>query len=553
MLCRSALLIMLLLILAGCTGRSVSVPATPEASQTTPQTGFFTTPTLETEATQTPTPSSPPPATIIVAVDDPGTPFDRRILGTNVPAWLNPTGLADPSLRRWITELDPILLRLPGGSWSNYYDWLGCQTGNVEAGSDDGCYWTWAAKPSDFLDLLQSTGQEGMWTVSINGTAQEAAALVAFFNGETDDDHVIGIDRNGRDWKTVADWARLREEAGYPEPYPIKLWEVGNEVYGATPQAGPNCAPWGWEDVWTCDGADYVYGTVQHDGYLAFREAMKSVDPSILVGAVGVEDPSSWSRFGERVIAAAGDQLDFYVVHNYAFDETPTSAESALVRPQEIWPEAIDQIHTAFDRHADGRRVPIAVTEYNLVAVQEQDTQQLMSRAVNALFLADTIGQMALQGIPIANQWNLANGRADNGTDYGLIDIDTKQPYPQYYALRLWNDFGATLLPTASSFDQTRTLSVYAGRTEGGVVTLLVINKTTESITADIVLDTIPTEWQGQTTVVQADSLQAQTILWNGSPPNAQAMPEAVAPFLQTTSITFAPYSITRVHFEPIQ
>ena len=34
------------------------------------------------------------------------------------------------------------VLRMPGGSWSNAYDWLACET-------DTGCEWHWAARPSD--------------------------------------------------------------------------------------------------------------------------------------------------------------------------------------------------------------------------------------------------------------------------------------------------------------------------------------------------------------------------------------------------------------------
>ena len=154
------------------------------------------------------------------------------------------------------------LLRLPGGSWSNHYDWLGCELGDPQR-----CDWTWAMRPSDFLGLLEATGLPAMWTVSINGTAEEAAAAVAFFNGNVDDDRPIGSDRNGRDWLTVGHWAQLRADDGHPEPVPIRYWEVGNEVYGAVQAAGPGCASWGWEDVWTCDGTEYVEGTADHDGF----------------------------------------------------------------------------------------------------------------------------------------------------------------------------------------------------------------------------------------------------------------------------------------------
>ncbi len=154
-----------------------------------------------------------------------------------------------------------------------------------------------------------------MWTASFSGTAEEAAAAVAFFNGDVDDDRVIGVDEEGRDWQTVGEWARLRAAGGHPDPARIELWEVGNEVYGAKPAAGPDCAPFGWEDVWTCDGTQYIEGDDVHDGYLEFRDAMLAVDPDIEVGAVGLPDGESWGNWGDEVIAGAGDLLDFYVIH----------------------------------------------------------------------------------------------------------------------------------------------------------------------------------------------------------------------------------------------
>lgn len=486
--------------------------------------------------------------------DGPPQAIDPRLLGTNLPAWLGPERLANPALRQRVTDLGSTLIRLPGGSWSNHYAWLACEQRNEE-----GCYWPWAARPSDFLAFLQATGQAAIWTVSINGTATEAAALVAFFNGAVDDERPLGLDVRGRDWQTVGHWARLRAEHGHPEPYPIRLWEVGNEIYGAVAASGPRCASFGWEEVWTCDAHEYIFGrgegAERREGYLEFREAMRAVDPNILVGAVGVERPDDWHGWGRTVIEAAGEALDFYVVHHYGFDgSTAISAAQALSIPQRTWQPMIAGLHAAMEQ-ANGRRVPIAVTEYNLVAFLELDSPTLMIRAVNALYLADTLGQMAQQGIPIANQWNLANGVASNGTDYGMVNQDSFDLAPQYYAMLLWQRFGTELLPVENPFPADNVLSLYAGRDQAGAYTLMAINKTERTVSSQIELVGQRGPFNLERIWVETDSLLSESLRYNGILGTTSAA--LATPAQQHGSVgnlttqSFPAYSITLLRFRP--
>ncbi|MBK5222603.1 MAG: alpha-L-arabinofuranosidase [Acidimicrobiia bacterium] len=383
--------------------------------------------------------SSPPidaaGADVVVDLDDRGPAFPPLVLGTNVPAWLGPERLASEELRAATVESGATILRMPGGSWSNSYDWRGCETHDRQA-----CYFPDAARPTDFIDFMQATGLEGMWTVSINDTAQSAAALVAFFNGEVGDERSIGVDRWGRDWRTVDEWAALRSAGGNDEPVGLEWWEVGNEVYGGSPESGgDDCAPFGWEDVWTCDGEEYVLGDDGHDGYLDIRAAMRDVDPDIQVGAVGVAEPVGWGDWGNEVIETADDDLDFYVVHHYGFDDSPDPNE-AVQRPAQVWPGIVGHLTDRLGA------TPVAVTEYNLVSFGEADTDRSMTQAVSALYLADTIGQLAWSGVTLANQWNLANGTMSTGTDYGMVDADTFAPNPQYHAMQAWRSAGETML-----------------------------------------------------------------------------------------------------------
>jgi alpha-L-arabinofuranosidase len=441
------------------------------------------------------------------------------------------------------------VLRIPGGSWSNAYNWLACENGD-----GDGCYWTWAARPTDFLNFVRVTGQQAMWTVSINGTSKEAAALVAFFNGSVDDTTPIGVDVRGQDWKTVGDWARLRAEHGNPDPLPIKLWEVGNEVYGGKIDGGGlECAAWGWEDVWTCDGREYMLGkgegSDRHEGYLEFRAAMRAVDPTIMVGAVGVPHPGDWSNWGNEVIGEGRENLDFYVVHYYAFDQQPENAASILVTPQQIWKGIMDSTNASFDALAGGRRVPVAVTEYNLAAFQDLDNEQIMTRAANALFIADMIGQMAVNGVTMANQWDLANGRANNGTDYGLINVDDGTRAPQYYALHLWSRFGSALLPVESPLPDTTTLSVYAGRADDGTLSILAINKTADPLDVQVQIAGANVDFRLSSDTLAAQRLEDIDITFNGVASPAIDLSDAPSLDLGTVNgpfdHTFPPYSIT--------
>lgn len=434
---------------------------------------------VESAPVASPTPiSSTTAADLVISQASAGIDIDRRLLGTNLPAWLGPERLGDPELRRRTIESGTTMLRMPGGSWSNAYDLAACELG------EEACPWPWGARPSDFASFVAATELDAMWTVSINHTAQAAAASVAFFNGDVDDDRVIGLDRNGVDWATVGTWAQLRADGGNPDPVRVDLWEVGNEVYGGKPEAGGSeCASFGWETVWTCDGTEYVLGDGDHDGYLEIRAAMLEVDSSIQVGAVGVSDPDGWSQWGREVIESSGADLDFYVVHDYGFDRSP-NPEQAANRPLTMWPEVMDDVERELPQD-----VPVAITEYNLVAFEEGDSEQAMTRAMNALFLADSIGQMALRGVDIANQWNLANGVTSSGTDYGMVDADSFEPTPQYEAMRVWGRAGSTLHPVETTHENLR---IYPTAHDDGRWTIIVINTGDTDISTAVEIEDLP-------------------------------------------------------------
>lgn len=389
-------------------------------------------------------------------------PIAADLFGTNVPAWVGADVLESGWFEAALVDAGVTSIRMPGGSWSNTYAWDACEEGRPE------CWSAGSATPSDFAGLLERTGLAGTWTVSINASAQSAAALVAFFNGRADDATVIGVDRFGDDWGTVGRWASLRASRGYVEPVPITRWEIGNEVYGGRPAlGGPECASFGWEEVWTCDGRAYMEGDAGHDGFLAIRSAMLAVDPTIAVGAVGVPIPSDWSGWGDEVLAHS-DAFDFYVLHVYGFDTSP-DPDQAVSRAAALWPDVLA------GATADLAPSRLAVTEYNLVSFEAGDTEHSMTTASNALFLADSLGRLASAGVGAANHWNMVNGTTGSGTDYGLVEIDSQARFPAFSAFEAWSLAGSDLL-LGTRPEVSAEVTAYPTLGDDGALSIIVLN-----------------------------------------------------------------------------
>jgi len=466
----------------------------------------------------------PLPVDGTIRINTSGAPItvDSRMRGSNLPAWLGASRFADPVFRARTVASGLTLLRMPGGSYSDSYGWLSCEMGANQTNAQPcGSGWeTWVSKPTDFLNFIKATGMAGMWVVNPNGTPQEAAAAVAFFNATVTNTMVIGVDSKGFDWKTAGYWAQLRSSHGNPGPIGMKLWAVGNEVYGGTPASGgAMCQSWGWENSWTCDGAEYVNGARGYSGYTAFRSAMRAIDTSIQVGAVGNVPAVDYNNFGNKVVSAAGSVMDYYDIHIYGYSGMPASLSAALAQPVSNWPSVMADVRSSFTANAGGRQAPIAVTEYNMFSAQDYDTGQWMTRAVNALYMADTMGQMIQNGVVIANQWDLANGKAANGTMYDLLQVDNAwYRGPQYYVAPLWARFGSQMLPITNTFDAATQLSVYGGRVNGTTYSLLAINKSAVSVPATISLESTLGALGitgGTIDIVQASSLNDQAVTFN--------------------------------------
>lgn len=169
----------------------------------------------------------------------------------------------------------------------------------------------------------------------------------------------------------------------------------------------------------------------------------------------------------------------------------------------------------------------------------------MMSAAVGALYLTDAIGQMALNGVSMADQWDLIDGDYDTYGIYGLLAPTTSQPLPQFFSTLFWSRLGADLVPVARGFDADSTLSAYASKDPRGVVSLLIVNKSTDSQSAIIHIDGASQTYSAARDVATAASLDARRMSFNGDPEDLGVVGGA------SFNRAFEPLSITLIRLQP--
>lgn len=236
-----------------------------------------------------------------------------------------------PDVLALLKELNSPIYRWPGGNFVSGYDWkdgIGDpdrrptkyeRAWNGLEYNDVGVH--------EFMDLCRLLGAEANVAVNTGlGTAELAADEVEYFNG----------DRSTK----MGKW---RAENGHPEPYGVKLWAVGNEMFGD------------WQ-LGHMPVEDYV---VKHN---KVAEAMWAVDPSIDLIAVGF--PGEWN---DMMYEHTLDNMTYISEHFYRQD---WHAGGLLTHVKQI-PDAIREIADEHRRCREEmpkvgeRKVKIALDEWN--------------------------------------------------------------------------------------------------------------------------------------------------------------------------------------------
>lgn len=192
-----------------------------------------------------------------------------------------------------VKALQTPILRFPGGTVVKIYHWkdgIGPKEDRpkrnnlIWGGTMDNHFGT-----AEFVTYCREIGAEPFLVVNMSSDSPtDACDWVEYCNGTGD-----------------TYWANLRRAHGYPEPFQVKYWGIGNEEY-AEPDAGIH------QDV-----NRYI-----EDSWHIVK-LMKLQDPTIKIALVGNSEDMEWSR---QVISQMHTVCDYLSIHYYAMPRDTTHA-----------------------------------------------------------------------------------------------------------------------------------------------------------------------------------------------------------------------------------
>jgi alpha-L-arabinofuranosidase len=187
-------------------------------------------------------------------------------------------------------ELKVTNMRWPGGNYVMGYNWqdgigpkeLRPSRINLAWGGTDNNH----VGTDEWIELNKAIGSENIMCVNLGlATIQDATYWVEYCN-----------------YKKGTYYSDIRVKNGHPEPYNVKIWDLGNEVDGS---------PW---ELGHKDADDYV--KIAREA----AKAMRSVDHSIKFVASGssyFEPTGQWVEWNRKVLSNLGDMIDYISIHSY--------------------------------------------------------------------------------------------------------------------------------------------------------------------------------------------------------------------------------------------
>ena len=234
-----------------------------------------------------------------------------------------------PDVLARLKELDAPVYRWPGGNFVSGYDWRDGIGDRDRRPPRKNPAWQGVEHNDvgihEYMELMRIIGAEPYITVNSGlGDVTMALEELEYANGAPD-----------------SKMGKLRAANGHPDPWGVKFWAIGNEMYGD------------WQ-LGHMPLSDYVKKHTQ------YAVAMKAMDPSVKVVAVGAV-----GRWSETMLAEASNHMDLISEHFYV-GHKPGLLSHVNQMPIEI--RRIAEAHRKYRAAIPTltmKEVPVALDEWN--------------------------------------------------------------------------------------------------------------------------------------------------------------------------------------------
>jgi alpha-N-arabinofuranosidase len=300
-----------------------------------------------------------------------------------------------------VAALRPAYLRWPGGNVAQDYHWAWGVGPRDRRPIWVNLSWKNEPEPGDigtdeFIAFSRRVGAEPSITVNVEGrgaTPEEAAAWVEYCNGPA-----------------TSKYGAMRAANGHPEPYRVKLWELGNEIWGDWVRGHS-------------DAATYA----RH--YVRYAQAMRAVDPTIQLIAVGDND-MAWNR---TLLRTAAPSIDYLAIHHYyGRKEMEGDARNLMARPLH-YERLYREVAKVIGEEAPGHPIRLAINEWGLDLPEER--QHSMEAALYGARLMNVFERSS----PLVAM--TAESDLVNGWPGGIIQASGPRLFvtPTYHLNQLYN------------------------------------------------------------------------------------------------------------------
>ncbi|NOZ24402.1 MAG: alpha-N-arabinofuranosidase [Planctomycetes bacterium] len=323
-----------------------------------------------------------------------------------------------------------------------------------------------------------------------SGTMDEAQAWVEYCNGDGG-----------------TQYAELRRRNGNDDPFNVRFWGLGNEMYGA------------WQIGAYSDPAEYARDAVE------FAKVMKWTDPEIKLIGCGRTGGAGWDS---TIIGPLVQHIDYLSLHTYTGNADPLANTVQPLRAEWAIRNTASLIEMALQERNLSKSIPIAFDEWNVwYKVRDGRERGKINKLEEAYDLSDALAvavylnvfQRTCNVVGMANLAQMVNVIAPIMTrSDGLVLQTIYYPLQMYrnlslnIALDAWWECDMAHLEGDRRFAGVPYLDVSVTRDEAGEnLTVAIVNRSSDdspSVTIEITGSDVPKQ-----------SAQAQVL--NGPFPHA--------------------------------